>query len=106
MEPTPIPPPDPTSQQNKKNEESDGSSCVLEGGLQKFLCLGSIPREVPPLEIEAITLATWGSAGVTKGGHPRYVGWGRCAPGTKKRIRNHVLGLNSNTVNYRLVQSL
>ena len=62
------------------------------GGLQKFMCLGPVPPEVPPFDLETITIATGGLAGVTKGGHQHYVGWGRWAPGTKIASANHILG--------------
>ena len=51
--------------------------------LRKFLCLRSVSPEVLPFNLETNTFASWGSAGVAKGGHQRYVGWRRRALGTK-----------------------
>ena len=56
----PSPPPDPTRQQNKEMRGLLRKFLSFEGGLWKFLCVGLVPSEVRPLDLETITFATWG----------------------------------------------
>ena len=63
--------PNPTPRPNKSIKQT------RRGFLGKLLYVGPVPPEVPPLDFEKITFATWGSAGLIKDGHQRYVGWAR-----------------------------